>query len=763
MKNYVKALLCLAGTLFALSSCTLNNADNPGESVASNTAEGERNMLTNIFEEEPIELPDGFNMSGHTAVEHIGTETRIHLTKSILNEDSYNYSCEHYIYHIPDEGEPSLEKIELDSDVLSGSFCLFNGDDLIVFESSFDNTTFISTYNLVKCSLIDGKTERVDNVTDIFPSAALQITSVAADVDGYIYMTDGNSLCVIAPDLTKAFDYIFRDYVNSLSVSAEGKVYAAGTKAVYPIDRDSCGLGNPIAMPEDSSVEDRYFGPGYDIYYNNSEGLYGYNFGDEAGECVISWQNSNMIGSVYKNIQVLSPEEVFTMRYDERTNKYISVMLKKTDDIDLSDYVTIEVAYLMEPLNYSKIVLEYNSISSKKIRVISKDYSIYTTDIEREGAKRQLLLDITTGKYIPDIVIDIPDDSRPSDIHALTTLLKQGYYRDLYQFIDKDPDIDRDDIVGAVKNSYEIDGKLSAAVPFFHIDTLIAPYSVLGDRTSWTMDEMLDFEMMLDGQKLINNKNHVFRSWRAAYSFIDVANGTCDFENETFLKYLKFITSNDISLPKSTNSYEHYQTGNFMLYNKKYGGPRDFTSGQIVFYPDDYTIIGYPAAANGLRRHTLDVDFAYMITNDSEYPEEAWDFIKYAIFYMDNNNRGAHFRMLKSLNDMEFEYLKDYHVFYTADGLYSAWNGTVNPSDLDEESSTKGGKPGLHTYYNERDVERLKQLIEEAGYPVVYTIPEEIGSIINEEMSEYLGGVRSAEDASKVIQSRVSIWLSERK
>lgn len=762
MKNYIKALLCLIGTLFALSSCTLNNTDNSGESVDSNTAEVERNMLTNIFEEEPIDLPDGFNISGNTAVEHTGTETRIHLTKSILNEDSYNYSCEHYIYHIPDEGgERSLEKIELDDDVLGGSFSLFNGDDLIVFESSFDNTTFISTYNLVKCSLIDGKTERIDNVTDIFPSAALQITSVAADADGYIYMTDGNSLCVIAPDLTKAFDYIFRDYVNSLSVSAEGKVYATGTKAVYPIDRDSCGLGNPIAMPEDVSVEDCYFGSGYDIYYNNSEGLYGYNFGDEEGECVISWQNSNMSGIVYKNIQVLSPEEVLAMRYDERTNKYISVMLKKTDDIDLADYVTIEVAYLTEPLNYSRIVLEYNSISSKKIRVVSKDYSVYTTDIDREGAKRQLLLDITTGKYMPDIVIDTPDDSRPTDIHALTTLLKQGYYCDLYQFIDKDADIDRDDIVGAVKNSYEIDGKLSAAVPFFQIDTLIAPYSVFGDRTSWTMDEMLDFEMMLDGQKLINNKNHVFRSWRAAYSFIDVENGTCDFENETFIKYLNFITSNDISLPKSTNSYEHYQTGNVMLYNKKYGGPRDYMSGQIVFYPDDYTIIGYPAAANGLRRHNLIIDFAYMITKDSDNPEEAWDFIKYAIFYMDNNNRGSHFRMLKSLNDIEFENLMDYHVFYTADGLYSDWTGTVNPSDLDEENSIKRG--GLHTYYNERDIERVKQLIEEAGYPVVYTIPEEIGSIINEEMSEYLGGVQSAEDAAKVIQSRVSIWLSERK
>ncbi len=430
MKNSLKSILCLTVLLFTIAfpSCTKETADN-SESGSTPPPETERKMLTNVFTEEPLELPDGFSISSSAAIEHNGEETRVHLTKYIPDGDiSRN---EHYIYRIPEEGEPVLEKLELDSDVLDGT-SLFCGDDLIVFESSFDDSTFISSYNLVKCSLTDGKTTRVDNVTDIFPTPVEQLTSFVADADGYIYMTDGNSLCVMAPDLTKAFDYVFRDSVSSLAVSADGKVFAVGTDAVYTIDRDLCAPGNPLEIPEELSIENCYFGPGYDIYYENNEGLYGYNFGSESGECVISWQNSNMEGSMFDNIHVLSPEKVFATRFDFKNNEIAAVILEKTDDIDLSDYVTIEVAYAYEPPYYSQTVLDYNSDRTKKIRVITKDYSVYNTETKKDGAKKQLLLDMTTGKYMPDIVVDMPDYIKVTDKTAIITLLKQGYYRYLY-------------------------------------------------------------------------------------------------------------------------------------------------------------------------------------------------------------------------------------------------------------------------------------------------------------------------------------------
>ena len=45
--------------------------------------------------------------------------------------------------------------------------------------------------------------------------------------------------------------------------------------------------------------------------------------------------------------------------------------------------------------------------------------------------------------------------------------------------------------------------------------------------------------------------------------------------------------------------------------------------------------------------------------------------------------------------------------------------------------------------------------------PVTQTVETELSDIINEEISAYLSGIRTAEDCARIIQSRVSIWLAE--
>ena len=54
-------------------------------------------------------------------------------------------------------------------------------------------------------------------------------------------------------------------------------------------------------------------------------------------------------------------------------------------------------------------------------------------------------------------------------------------------------------------------------------------------------------------------------------------------------------------------------------------------------------------------------------------------------------------------------------------------------------------------------------MLDTAGIPLWYSLLSrtELRNIINEEISRYLSGNATAESTADVIQSRVSIWLSE--
>ena len=66
-------------------------------------------------------------------------------------------------------------------------------------------------------------------------------------------------------------------------------------------------------------------------------------------------------------------------------------------------------------------------------------------------------------------------------------------------------------------------------------------------------------------------------------------------------------------------------------------------------------------------------------------------------------------------------------------------------------------------YCSEKDVETAKRLVKTAGRPFREQISVDVQSIVNEEISAFLGGVGTAEDCAKKIQSRASIWLAEHK
>ena len=150
----------------------------------------------------------------------------------------------------------------------------------------------------------------------------------------------------------------------------------------------------------------------------------------------------------------------------------------------------------------------------------------------------------------------------------------------------------------------------------------------------------------------------------------------------------------------------------------------------------------------------------YVITSFCEYPDEAWDFLESMVKpetaerYPSHN--GLPVLKEKFLAACAEEYDSLFEIYF--DGGMS-W-GPYNPEydDLDAEMR----EPGIRKFFTEEDAQAmLKWLDEEIGAPAAGAVDAEITAIVNEEVTSYLGGAKSAADCARVIQSRVSIWLAE--
>ncbi|MBO4931075.1 MAG: hypothetical protein J6I42_02730, partial [Clostridia bacterium] len=71
-------------------------------------------------------------------------------------------------------------------------------------------------------------------------------------------------------------------------------------------------------------------------------------------------------------------------------------------------------------------------------------------------------------------------------------------------------------------------------------------------------------------------------------------------------------------------------------------------------------------------------------------------------------------------------------------------------------------KPGIAVQFTEETAEEIVGWFDDViGLPVRDHVDSEVSGIVNEEITAYLAGTKSAADCARVIQSRVSIWLAE--
>lgn len=396
----------------------------------------------------------------------------------------------------------------------------------------------------------------------------------------------------------------------------------------------------------------------------------------------------------------------------------------------------------------------YGNINS--FNKASKKYEIQLTDYKDfEEPLTRLNTDITTGNS-PDILIltsDLP----------LKSYNSKGLIADLYEFIDSDPELKREDFLGSFLKACETeDGKLFKTASSFYIDTLVGKTSIVGEKQGMTTEEFMELAESFPDKKLFSGddtKRFVFfKLTLYGYSeYVDPNTGECRFNSEEFIKLLEFCNR----FPNETDGND---SGKNTLFDKEtdlYNGNTLFRSDGIIshfgavrqlehgIFGEPVTFTGFPGiGGNGAALNLTGSE--YMIMSYAANKEGAWAFLKYILSeeYQDRiSEENLMFPVRMSSLEKAAEEAKKGN--YDSDkGEYTEPVWVLNGNII---------KLSVNTDVDNRRIFELLDL----AVGISWFESSYVYDIITDESTAYFAGQKSAEEVAEIIQNRVQNYLDE--
>ena len=396
----------------------------------------------------------------------------------------------------------------------------------------------------------------------------------------------------------------------------------------------------------------------------------------------------------------------------------------------------------------------YDAISDFNLR--SSEYRVELTEYVHKYKDEPLIrlnTDITTGNS-PDILV----------VHQampVKSYIDKGLFADLYEFIDSDPDLNREDFLDSVFKAYERDGKLCELVPEFYIETVTGKTSLVGDKQGRTAEEFIKLAEAYPDKKIMNGyttkSSALDMLVQYSYgSFIDQSTGRCSFDSEEFTALLEFCDRFPFEIS------EDYFADEYSWVDEEYAllnGNTLFSSEWVIadftvirkleraIYGEPVTFMGFPGAGgNGA---VIYPQSEYAIISSSPNKEGAWEFLRY--FYSEEYqdsiiSSNSNFPVRLSSIEIMAE---------------NAKNGSYNPLEQKYEEPTwyLFGKEITIGVNTDEDNRRIYDLLGSAVG--VMERDNYIYEIISDEAAEYFGGQKSAKEAAAIIQNRVSKYIAE--
>ncbi|MBR4897150.1 MAG: hypothetical protein IKZ41_12015 [Clostridia bacterium] len=457
-------------------------------------------------------------------------------------------------------------------------------------------------------------------------------------------------------------------------------------------------------------------------------------------------------------------------------------LLRRTEDIDLADVKTIEVA-MTNGYDYriEQKILAYNR-SHPGVRVILNNLA---KDGDWMSGTDRLSFNLANSLYQPDIVLTYAQHS------AAKTILARNLWADLTPFLESDPTVNSDNLFAAVKDAFsDGQGGMWGIAPIFKFYGTWILCENLPDsaRESWTLAEYMDFAerfrqetgnpaVLMTQDSLKISFLCLGRGW--LNKWIDYDAMKCDFTAEDFAAALRFWKN----LPKTEENLERllpdardrwsvesplYREGKTPVCYGVLNGFEDAFTRELLFgtwATDALVPIGYPVE-EGYGRFEAYPETVCILMKSCEEPELAWDLLR--TFFEDSPGNSFMqfydgFPALKSSFEECRLALSEQIVYYDVSSASIRFQRITDLEDLRSFQRQEIAQKGILLDDTDRFLSRLEELFDEEGafLPIIDYTPAEIADIVNEEISAYLSRGTSESDCAAKIQSRISLWLAE--
>ena len=530
-----------------------------------------------------------------------------------------------------------------------------------------------------------------------------------------------------------------------------------------------------------------------EAYFDTVYGLNRETVGEEGYDQILNWLDIDITGAFSMNIYFESLDRFVLTYIDEYTFESYFIIVTRTEEPYESQRDVITIAYNESKTNDTRAKATRNLLNIvSRFNRTSDDYRIklipYSSD-DVSTANDKLYRDIISGE-MPDMVLF--GGSITAD-----PFLKTGAFMDLYKFMDKDDTYTRDAFLPCVLEPFEVKGKLPYIVTNFSFETLAGLTDVIGDKTSWTVDEFAELvDSLENGQYLMkvdsasDPQYELFRTILPyiVSDYVDYNKEKCDFGKE-FKKLLETCKRAPVKAVDGYLATENYLDGDVVLGKISLGETSGYMDDRFAMFGDkDITMIGAPTKKGS--GTALMYDLAFSITKDCTFPEGAWEFIKYyiaagpgqwenfiempqTVYFADGfiPTKETEEEMFTVLDTMLFYFNTTPTRLDNGDeGIsLSRWVGTkISTNELTRHIQDRAN--GMNNYYHkqlgyvpvyfsENDAEQLRAMFDDCRK--VASKDDAVLSIILEEASAYFSGVRNIDDTVKFITDRVNTRIHE--
>lgn len=466
---------------------------------------------------------------------------------------------------------------------------------------------------------------------------------------------------------------------------------------------------------------------------------------DGSLEKILDWMDSDMIAS---SVYYVGEDKYVSYGNDNNETFFNLITRRPMSEVENTQVITMASIYGV--YGGDTHTSKFNS-SQNKYRIKFIDYSQYNNENDHygKGAMQQLQLDIISGKA-PDIIVT-------EDFSTIKSLSQKGAFADLYEFMEKDGEVNRDTLMPNVLKALESkDGSLYTISPSYGVTTLAAKTSVC-NKENWTLDDMISlYDNAPDTADHLydyDTKEDKFKELlQASSDFVDYDKFTCRFDSDDFVKLLEFCNRfvTEIKRPDKETEYEalqQYYYDQFMAWSQNRSliramSPSGYSYTRYVQARDEITMVGYPSD-NG-KGGKLSFETYYAISNTCPDKDGAWEFLRsyFSKEYQESDSTYGN-PVLKSAFEKQMD-----STMHLTDPM-------GNPVESIEDDGAE--------YYPLTQEQRDMVADYILGCDTIYGVMDsDIYDICMEEAGSYFSGECSAKHAADMIQSRVSILLSER-